>query len=379
MGLYWNPYGVVGSLGCVVGLALAVLVLARGRGRSQNRFLALLLACMAVGYGFSVGVMFAADDARTSLALQAVGGVFYFALLPVYVLFLSTLPTRWMAWARPVWVRCALGVAAIAFASIPVLWFDDIVAGVVPTPYARFDAVFTNLGIRWFEVQSVLTATLGIGVALLTVHESRRGTPARRQARSYAAAFIWFDVTQLAAYTVLEFAFRVRPPVLLLYTIAAAWILPIAFFVFLLLLAYGMLRFDLFELDLHIKAGLRRGLVLTPIAIAFFVASETLEGLLPIGSYWVGLAAAGVITIFLVPLQRGAHRAVERLMPHVQDTPAYRRNRAADIYRAAYESAGQDGRFTPREHDILDTLATQLGLGAAQRAAIHGGPPQAAR
>ena len=58
-------------------------------------------------------------------------------------------------------------------------------------------------------------------------------------------------------------------------------------------------------------------------------------------------------------------------MPRVQDTPEYRTVRKRAVYRAAVESAMQDGAVTEKERDVLATLADQLGLGAGEARAIE--------
>lgn len=371
MQLYLNPYGFLGTFSLVLGWVLAGLVWAKGRGTLQSRFLALLLVLLSTAWGMSCGVMYFGNDAPTALGFQAIGGFCMAAELPVYVLFLSTLPTRWMAWARPLWVRVALGISSPLLGILLVANFNNLLEGVIAVPYARYDVVFSELGLRILQTHSILTATMGIGVALATVRESAAGTIARRQAVSYAVAFIWFDAMQLLAFGVLEFAFHTRPPQLILYTIAAAWLLPLALLGLLLLLAYGMLRFQLFDIDLRIKVGLRRSFVVAPIALAFFIASETLEGLLPFDSYWAGIGAAGLITVAIVPLQKGAHRLADRVMPGVEDTKQYRDRRADDIYRMALDSVLEDGTVGAREEVMLERLGKRLGLSPTRRAALH--------
>lgn len=362
MGFYWNPWAVTGSVALFVGWGLAFLVYFTNPTRLQNRSLAIFLAFISTGFGIGVGWMFASDDVSTSLALQAVSLAGFYCALPFYLLFLSTLPTKTMKWLRPTWVRALLWVSPLVILPLMVVNFDRLVGGVIDVPYAKFDSYWTPLGTRIFEVQALTTSTLGILAAVGALVESPVDGPTRRQAKWYAATFIVWEVLQLAAFTILEVAFRSPNPSIALYTTAAGVLFPAASLLFLLMLAYSILKVQLFGIDLHIKAGLRRGLIVTPFAVAFFLVSESLEGALPFDSFWAGLAAAGVITLGLVPLQRASGRLADRIMPGVKDTPEYRERRARDIYQAAFEVAARDGTVTPREAAMLARLASELGL-----------------
>src|SRR5687767_14141919 len=91
-----------------MGCALAVTVYATNPRRLQNRSLTLYLLCWSCMTGFGTGIMFLTDDPRTVLALQAVGFAGFFGAAPFYLVFLSTLPTPWVAWLRRRWVRTVL-------------------------------------------------------------------------------------------------------------------------------------------------------------------------------------------------------------------------------------------------------------------------------
>ncbi len=371
MGLYWNPWALTGIVASLVAWALAFLIYLTNPRRLQNRALALFIVTMGTGFGVGVGWMFAAADVPTSLALQAVSLAGFYASAPFYLLFLSTLPTRTMAWLRPRPVRAALWVAPIPLVAAMVVNFDHIVAGVVEVPYARFDSYWTRLGTLIFEIQALTTASLGIVAAVGAIRESPRGGLLHRQAQWYAGTFIVWEVLQLVAFTLLEVAFRSPNPSIVLYTVAAGVLFPAASLLFMLMLAYSILKVQLFHIDLRIKMGLRRSFVVAPFAVAFFVATESLESLVPFDSYWLGLAAAGVLTLAFVPLQRWASRLADGLMPTVQESPAYRARRAREIYAAAVEGARLDGMVTGTERAMLDRLASELGISARVAVALE--------
>ncbi len=372
VGLYWNPWALVGMVSSVVAWALAALIYFTNPGRLQNRALALFIITMGTGFGVGVGWMFAAADVPTSLALQAVSLAGFYSSAPFYLLFLSTLPTRTMAWLRPRPVRVALWLAPIPIVLAMLFNFDRIVAGVIEVPYARFDSYWTRTGTLIFEAQAITTATLGIVAAVGAVRESPKGGLLHRQAKWYAATFVVWEVLQLVAFTLLEIAFRQANPSIALYTAAAGVIFPGAALLFMLMLAYSILKVQLFDIDLRIKIGLQRSFVAAPFAVAFFVATESLESLVPFDSYWMGLAAAGALSLAAVPLQRAATRMANALMPGVSDSLDYRDRRAREIYAAALGGALEDGAVSVTERDVLNRLGAELGLDAASMRALEG-------
>lgn len=364
MGLYWNPYAVIGSVGTLLGIGLAAFIFLMNPGRAQNRYLALFMALLSTGMGVAVGWMFASDDVPTSMAFQAVGLVGYYMAVPAYLLFLGTLGTPITDWLRRPPVRFVLWAWMAAVPPLVLAGFDRIVGGIIEVPYAKFDSYWTSFGTRLFEVNAVLTATFGVAAAVVALVRAPPGTLTRIQARWYLAAFGFWEVAQLTAFTLLEIAFAQATPSVALYTAAAGIIMPVALLVFILLLALAIFKAQLFDIDLKLKVGLRRSFIIAPFAVAFFVAAETLEGFVPFESYWLGLAAAGVLSLAFVPLQRGAARLADRLMPGVDDTAAYRDARAQEIYQAALDAATQDGEVTIKEQAMLDRLAQEFGLEA---------------
>ncbi len=364
VGLYWNPWAVTGFVAGVLGWALAVVIYAARPGHLQNRSLALFMACIASGFGLGVGVMFASDDPTTSLALQAVSLVGFYASGPFYLLFLSTLPTRTMAWLRPWPVRALLWIAPV-FAVVFVLTnFDRIVAGVIEVPYAQYDSVWTPFGTRVFEIQAIVTATLGIVAAIAVVVESPRGSIARKQAYWYAATFIVWDVLQSTAFIILEVAFRSATPRLDLYTLAAGIMFPATSLLFILMFAYAILKAHIFDIDLKLKWTLTQSTVAAAFVAVFFAVSEGAATFLgdTTGSTYAGIAATALLIFAFAPLQRLAARVTDSALPHVRDTAEYRLVRKREVYRAAVESALMDGGITTKERRVLATLADELGL-----------------
>lgn len=139
-----------------------------------------------------------------------------------------------------------------------------------------------------------------------------------------------------------------------------------------LLLAYAVLRHQLFEIDLKLKWTISRGTVAGSVLVTFFVVSQLVENL---ASEKFGLLAgsfaAGFLLFLIQPLLRFADRVADRAMPNVQDTEQYRTVRKRDVYVAALEGALVDGVVSDRERDMLARLQDQLGLTATEARALE--------
>jgi uncharacterized membrane protein YebE (DUF533 family) len=134
-----------------------------------------------------------------------------------------------------------------------------------------------------------------------------------------------------------------------------------------LILGYAILRQQLLGIELKLKWTLRRGALAAIILAAFFVVSQLVQTF--VGGFVPGLAGAavaGLLLFAITPLQRFADRLADKAMPGVADTKEYRTVRKREVYRAAVESAMEDGVITAKERGVLATLADQLGLGAKE-------------
>lgn len=130
-----------------------------------------------------------------------------------------------------------------------------------------------------------------------------------------------------------------------------------------LVIAYGLLKFEIFDIDRKVKTGIRGSVIVGTFVVAFFVVSEGIETLVSetVGN-WAGLGAAGLLTIGLRPIERKANQLADQAMPEVDDSQAYTEDRKAEVYQAAVERAAGDEVLTDREKEILAGLREDLGL-----------------
>ena len=109
----------------------------------------------------------------------------------------------------------------------------------------------------------------------------------------------------------------------------------IVLFVAVPLIAYGILRTQLFDIDLRIRWTIKQST----------------------------LAAA--VVFFMTPLQRFAERVASTAMPNTQNTPEYAAHRKLQAYEAAVAEALQGGGVSQKERALLTRLRDSLGVAPA--------------
>ncbi len=138
------------------------------------------------------------------------------------------------------------------------------------------------------------------------------------------------------------------------------------------LLTYGILRNQLFDIDLRIRWTIKQSTLAAAILSIIFLISEAASQFLSaeLGNV-LGLLAAAVLMFFLAPLQRFAERVATVAMPRTQDTPAYVAYRKMQVYEAAVTEAQQDGGISHKERALLARLRDSLGITESDANAIE--------
>jgi hypothetical protein len=139
------------------------------------------------------------------------------------------------------------------------------------------------------------------------------------------------------------------------------------------LIAYGILRTHLFDIDLRIRWTIKQSTLAAAIVAIMFVLSEGAERLLSTELGNVGsLIVAALVVFALTPLQRFAERVATVAMPNTEDTPEYAASRKLQVYEAALAEALPDGNISERERELLNRLRDSLGISASDADAIEG-------
>lgn len=194
----------------------------------------------------------------------------------------------------------------------------------------------------------------------------------RKRARIFAIAFgirdsFWGIVYAVMVYDLLrgDYApvFFEVPSWFLFYVLGTAIAVP--------LIAYGILRTQLFDLDLRIRWTIKQSTLAAVVVAAVWLASEAASQFLSseLGSV-VGLLAAAVVMFFLAPLQRFAERVAAAAMPNTHNTPQYAAFRKLQVYEAAVTEA-LPGGISDKERTLLRHLQQSLGISAPDAAAIE--------
>lgn len=137
------------------------------------------------------------------------------------------------------------------------------------------------------------------------------------------------------------------------------------------LIAYGILKTQLFDIDLKIQWTIRQSTVAAVFVAVFYIVTEGADRLFEaeLGS-WVGLLASALLIFFLSPLQRFAERFAGAVMPNTSDTPEYAAYRKMQVYEAALVDA-LPGGVSDKERALLIHLRESLGISAADADALE--------
>ncbi|MFV1988459.1 MAG: hypothetical protein ACC682_14350 [Gemmatimonadota bacterium] len=352
----WTPWVLPGlvSSACAVGAAIVVLRAAPDRMLNRRLFAVLFVE----GTWAASGVFFTIESPAAFMTVASVGVAAMAALPFQYLSFLGVaLETELIKPFRSraaFWILAALSViAAGALLLFPRVFLGELYS----PPWATWNFRFTEWGTR-LSLLNGASSLFGLAASLAAYYRARRGTAARERARWFAMAFGIRDLV----YAILYLLYAQLRPIPFWGDFLYNQFGGIATVIFVALLTYGVLRHQLFDLDLKLKFVLRQSTVGAIIAGAFFLGSELLERFIPVEGTVLGLASAGVIVLLLRPVQRFSEAFASRLMPGVTDTPEYVDRQKHAVYRAALEGAGVDGTITERERSMLDRLVEQLGL-----------------
>ena len=137
----------------------------------------------------------------------------------------------------------------------------------------------------------------------------------------------------------------------------------IAVIVYVPLVAYGMLRTQLFDIDLRLKRTLNRSTIAATFVAVFFLVSE-LAGMYlssQLGNLLGAVCTAGLV-FFLDRIQRAAESLTDAAMPRTRAAPEYETYRKLQVYEAALQAALQGDGISDKERQMLDSMIASLGI-----------------
>ncbi len=138
------------------------------------------------------------------------------------------------------------------------------------------------------------------------------------------------------------------------------------------LIAYGILRTQLFDIDLRIRWTIKQSTLAAAFVAIMFIISEAAARLLEaeLGAV-AGLIAAALVVFFLAPLQAFAERVASAAMPNTQNTPEYVTFRKMQVYEAAVAEAQLEDGISHKERALLVRLRDSLGISETDAVAIE--------
>jgi hypothetical protein len=194
----------------------------------------------------------------------------------------------------------------------------------------------------------------------------------RDRARTFALAFsfrdiCWGFVYGFSIFDVLQGSYNVSN---LYYWVD--FIYRVSTLIYVPIIAYGILRTQLFDIDLKIRWTIKQSTVASVFIAVMFVVSEGASQVLSdeLGAV-TGLLAAGVLMFFLAPLQRFADRIASNAMPNTKDTPEYAMYRKMQVYESALIEALQEEGISDRERSLLNRLRDSLEISEADAEAME--------
>ncbi|NCF73293.1 MAG: hypothetical protein GWP67_07300 [Gammaproteobacteria bacterium] len=256
---------------------------------------------------------------------------------------------------RPFESKSALaGLTAIATISILMVYFLPLPYGPVPL-YLLLCALF-----GYALVASIQAWRASIGAA-------------RSRARSFALAFgirdvCWFFVYGAAIWLITQDAYSIvdmntTSPVYVIYALGTLLAVP--------LIAYGILRTQLFDIDLRIQWTIKQSTLAAIFVALVYLISEGADRFLSeeLGN-WAGLLASALVVFFLAPLQRFAERVASAAMPNTHNTPEYAAFRKMQVYESSVSDA-LIGGVSEKERVLLNTLRDTLGISPADAMSLE--------
>jgi hypothetical protein len=358
----FHPYGIVALVATALCWSLAVVLYRVGARGSAARKLAVLLAIEGVtliSAGYIDLMLTPAVHAHplyqrwfdAQVIVHTLGDCSMLALYPPFLAAaLGTKLTRPFADTR-VRIGLAIGAALLFVATL--------------TTPMKFGASMLYVALAlvfWFAFAASVQAWY------------RAEGVARTRARWFAIAFgvrdilwgyVYLQTTlQVWAGTMAEVPSDPMDPIMLYYALGTLLAVP--------LIAYGILRAHLFDIDLRIRWTIKQSTLAAAVVAIIYALSEGASRLLSseLGSV-AGLLAAALVVFFLAPLQRFADRVASAAMPNTQNTPEYAAHRKLQVYESAVAEAMQGGGISERERALLNRLRDTLGIAKADADALE--------
>jgi hypothetical protein len=355
--------GVLGLVAITACWSLAIVLYRIGTDDSTARKLALLLGIEGFVLGTAGFPDFAFDipmsiyesnptlDFLVSLIHHLGDGAMIALYPPFLAVALNTSLTRPFSNAR---VRLVLTTGSVVLALLVVITASRLVT-------TLFYSAVTTLFVYALVASIAAWRTAKTGIA-------------RERAGIFALAFGLRDLGWGLSYAIAAWLMWTEPDIYAMPDIA--WLGKAVYALGTLLavplIAYGILRSHLFDIDLKIRWTIKQSTLATIVVTFVFLLSEGADRFLSaeLGNVG-GLLAAAIVVFFLTPLQRFAESIASAAMPNTKNTPEYAAFRKMQVYEEAVSDAHYDGGISEKERALLIRLRDSLGISASDADAIE--------
>lgn len=367
-----NQVGILGLIAVAACWSLAVVVYRVSFPGTVARRLAHLLVIegivlvtagfpeMAFSFSFSYYKSHPLASMLSSLA-HHLGDAAMIALYPPFLaMALKTNMTSAFAERR---ARIALAIFAVVFA-----------LGVVFVPSKIVQTTFYSF-----------VTLLFLYALIVSIHAWRTATSdiVRERAGIFALAFGLRDLGWVLSYGVFAWIIWTYPDLLAVMdspqmttelgtVLLAKSVYALGTLVAVPLIAYGILRAQLFDIDLRIRWTIKQSTLAGIFVALMFLVSEGASTFLSaeLGNV-TGLLAAAVLMFFLAPLQRFADRVAGAAMPNTNNTPEYISYRKMRVYESALSEALQEDGISAKERSLLNHLRESLEISSVDAEALE--------
>lgn len=287
---------------------------------------------------------------RTEEIVHTVGDCLMLALYPPFLA--AALRTKLTAPFASARARLVLLVLA-AFLSVFVLWGSLKVGGTILYVSLVFLFVFALVASidAWRTAEGITKSRAGTFAIAFGVRDV-----------CWSIAYGWATlVLWQGTYAIVDANATTTP--YLVYALGTLLAVP--------LIAYGILKTQLFDIDLKIQWTIRQSTVAAAFVAVFYVVTEGADRLFEseFGT-WLGLVASALLIFVISPLQRMADRVSRAVMPNTTDTPEYAVYKKLQVYEAALADA-LPGGISGKERALLNHLRDSLGIAPADADALE--------
>lgn len=229
------------------------------------------------------------------------------------------------------------------------------------------------VGALFLYLAMMLMFVFGLVASIHAWRTARRGLE-RQRAGIFALAFGLRDVGWGLSYGTFAWFIWTQPEMAGMTD--AAWLGKLVYALGTLLavplIAYGILRAHLFDIDLRIKWTIKQSTLAAIVVTFIFLISEGADRFLSaeLGNF-AGLLAAAAVVFFLAPLQRFAESVASTAMPNTENTPEYAAFRKMQVYEEAVSEAYMEGGVSDKERALLVRLRDSLGISETDAIAIE--------